>query len=350
MATATGGQIFKGICSAYGKTLGSSAQLGVQCQIRGYAARKGTRDKALKAKVKHEVKKVGFIPHNQRITSFSKVPLASKRIDDSWKHKASDDVWVSKHYQWRVYSFAEAIQCHREIHHPTVSNYPDAPVFAYLELNMQAAKKNKFVDNFTSCVAVPHKFKLQTERSILAICKGEDMQQDAMNAGATLVGGAPIIKQIMTGDISLRDYKVVVAHPNILPELVALKGLMKKRFPNMRDGTLSVDIKACIDRFANGIEYTAIRDEHELDFGTINAAIGTLDMEINHLEENFSALLNDVDGKKPKRPGEFITRARLISELSLEKLKVDFEKYIMSANDAADDDEEEEPQAAASSN
>lgn len=31
-----------------------------------WAARKGTREKAKKKKVKVEVKKVGFIPHNQR--------------------------------------------------------------------------------------------------------------------------------------------------------------------------------------------------------------------------------------------------------------------------------------------
>lgn len=33
---------------------------------RNEAARKGTREKARKKKVKVEVKKVGFIPHNQR--------------------------------------------------------------------------------------------------------------------------------------------------------------------------------------------------------------------------------------------------------------------------------------------
>lgn len=35
-------------------------------QVRNYAARKGTREKAKKKKVKVEVKKVGFIPHNLR--------------------------------------------------------------------------------------------------------------------------------------------------------------------------------------------------------------------------------------------------------------------------------------------
>lgn len=33
---------------------------------RNYAARKGTREKARKKKVKVEVVKTGFIPHNQR--------------------------------------------------------------------------------------------------------------------------------------------------------------------------------------------------------------------------------------------------------------------------------------------
>lgn len=36
-------------------------------QVRHYAARKGTRMKAQKKKVKVEVKKLGFIPHNLRV-------------------------------------------------------------------------------------------------------------------------------------------------------------------------------------------------------------------------------------------------------------------------------------------
>lgn len=35
-------------------------------QIRNYAARKGTRDKAKKKKVKVEVKKAEFVPHSVR--------------------------------------------------------------------------------------------------------------------------------------------------------------------------------------------------------------------------------------------------------------------------------------------
>lgn len=38
----------------------------IPMHVRNYAARKGTRERKKKTKVKVEVQKVGFIPHNQR--------------------------------------------------------------------------------------------------------------------------------------------------------------------------------------------------------------------------------------------------------------------------------------------
>ena len=38
--------------------------------------------------------------------------------------------------------------------------------------------------------------------------------------------------------MSLQDFRFVVAHPDILPELVSIRGLMKRRFPSQKSGTL----------------------------------------------------------------------------------------------------------------
>lgn len=38
----------------------------VPISVRNYAARKGTRERKQKKKVKTEIKKIGFIPHNER--------------------------------------------------------------------------------------------------------------------------------------------------------------------------------------------------------------------------------------------------------------------------------------------
>lgn len=38
----------------------------------------------------------------------------------------------------------------------------------------------------------------------------------------------------------LPDFDFIVAHPSILPEMVAIKGLLKKKFPNPGAGKLIV--------------------------------------------------------------------------------------------------------------
>ncbi|XP_065371500.1 large ribosomal subunit protein uL1m [Calliphora vicina] len=286
------------------------------------AARKGTREKARKKKVKVEVKKVGFIPHNQRDKKIN-LQRENKHVDDSWKQIATDNCYVGKYYRWPVYTVSEAIQCHRETHHPTMYNEPNAPLIVDVELNMKGEKSTRFVDNFQRMAMVPHKFGHGEERRILVFTKGNEEIVEARKAGATLVGGVELIKDITNGELLLSDYEYVVAHPNILPELVALRGLMKRKFPNPKAETLGANLTEMIRRFLDGISYSAAKDEHQQDFGLITTTIGTLDMDAQHLEDNLRSLLQDVNSVRPKREGRFITRVLLKSPPSREQLKID---------------------------
>lgn len=83
-----------------------------------------------------------------------------------------------------------------------------------------------------------------------------------------------MIKDITNGELLLSDYQYIIAHPNILPELVSLRGLMKRKFPNPKSGTLGTDLAEIIKKFANGISYSAAKDEHQQNFGLIKATIG----------------------------------------------------------------------------
>lgn len=65
----------------------------------------------------------------------------SRKFDDSLKRDPIDDVYVAKYYKWIVYPFAEAVQCHKETHHPEMYNKPDANLHVSIELNMQGEKK-----------------------------------------------------------------------------------------------------------------------------------------------------------------------------------------------------------------
>ncbi|KAH8359666.1 hypothetical protein KR093_008240 [Drosophila rubida] len=291
------------------------------------AARKGTREKARKKKVKVEVKKVGFIPHNQRDKKIN-VKRADKHVDDSWKQVSKDDVYVGRYYRWPVYTVAEAIQCHRETHHPSMYNVPNAALNVEIELNMQGEKATRFVDNFQRMAMIPHKFDHGEDRKIIVFTKGNEEIQEARDAGASLVGGIELIKDITSGELILSDYQYIIAHPNILAELVALRGLMKRKFPNPKSETLGTNLAEMIVKFSNGISYGASKDEYQQNFGLITASVGTLDMDAKHLEENISYLLQDVNTVRPKRDGHFITRVLLKSAPSSEQLKIDPFVYV----------------------
>uniref|UniRef100_A0A0K8V460 39S ribosomal protein L1, mitochondrial n=1 Tax=Bactrocera latifrons TaxID=174628 RepID=A0A0K8V460_BACLA len=194
---------------------------------------------------------------------------------------------------------------------------------------MRSEKKNRFVDNFQRMAMIPHKFEHGEDRKILVFTKGNDEISEAREAGATLVGGIELIKDITNGELLLTDYQFVLAHPNILPELVALRGLMKRKFPNPRSETLGTNLAEMIERFSNGISYSATKDEHQQDFGLISTSVGTLDMDTQKLEENLRSLLLDVDSIRPKRDGErFIKRVLLKSPPSSERLKIGAYKYV----------------------
>lgn len=269
---------------------------------------------------------------------------------------STDNVWIGKYYQWRVYSVAEAIQCHRETHHPTMFGCPNAELFARIELNMQGEKKTRFVENFQRTAFIPHKYNHGEERTVLVFAKGHELVVEAQKAGATHVGGPELIKDIQNGKLQLADYQYVLSHPNMLAELVVLRGLMKKKFPNPKSGTLGNDLPEMVQRYLNGIQYKAVKDEYQQDFGLVETCIGTLDMESQHLEDNLVHLIKDIDSMRPKRDGKFVTRVILKSPPSGEQLKINPFLYVQenyvktgkgrsqAADEMDEDDDQDEDQ------
>uniref|UniRef100_A0A6M2DR53 Putative 50s ribosomal protein l1 n=1 Tax=Xenopsylla cheopis TaxID=163159 RepID=A0A6M2DR53_XENCH len=294
-----------------------------------FAARKGTRERARKKKgVKVVEKKVGFIPHNILKKSKMAISTIDKHFDDSTNVVSCDNVYVTKYYRMKMYNFVEAIAAHRQTHHPTGYNVPDANVNVKIELNMTAEKKTRFLDKFQRIAMIPNAFDQNIERTILVFCKGEAKQKEATDAGATLVGGPELIKDVQSGELSLSHFNYIIAHPNILPELVAIRGLMKRKFPNVNSGNLGVEVGELVRKFYTGIQYYAIRDEHQLNYGSIDTCVGKLNMNEKHLEENLDALLKDINSIRPKRDGAFITRCLVTSPPSGEALQIDPFVYI----------------------
>jgi len=289
-------------------------------------ARKGTREKARKKKVKVEILKVGFIPHNLRKKHLAG-EIADKHIDDSWKQIPTDNVYPGRYYRTRLFSITDAIEAHRETNHPTMFDAPDASINICIEMNMQGEKQTRFVTNFQKNAMIEYPFDHGEERTIVAFVKDEELAKKAREAGASLVGGVDTIKDIQVGKVTLNDFQFVVAHPDILPELVAIRGLLKRKFPNPKMETLGLDVEEMVKRFLTGINYKAQRDSMQENFGTVDTSVGTLRMPTEHLRSNILAVLNDVNTFRPKRPGAFITRVIVTSPPSKEFLKLDPKEF-----------------------
>ncbi|XP_068622620.1 large ribosomal subunit protein uL1 [Battus philenor] len=288
-----------------------------------YAARKGTRAKARAKKVKVEVTKVGFIPHNQRKKDSATKTVTNKHMDDTYKRVSNDNVFPMRYYRWVVYTAEDAVRAHQETHHPTMYNLPDALVYARVEMNMEAIKKNRYLESFTRLTLLPHSFPRDEERTILAFCKGPELIKKALEAGATTAGANEIVKKILDGEIKLGDYDFVIAHPNMITEMVPIRGLMKRRFPNIRNGTLDPNICDLVKKFAAGIQYRVLKDEQQENFGSVQVPVGRLNMDVKHVAENIDFLLKDIQSARPKRDGLFITRCVIVSPPSTERLKID---------------------------
>lgn len=298
------------------------------------AARKGTRAKAeakKKASKKEEVKRE-FIPLKKRLELKQTGGVSPRRFEDHLKNP-SDNVWITRFYKWKVYSVAEAVDMHRETHHPTQIGLPNALLDAVIELNMTADKKNRFVDDFYSVVRMPHDFDTTQERSVLVISKNEEVKEQAIQMGATHAAGLEIIKLAQAGEINLREYDHYLADTEILPELVAIRGLIKKKFPSVRGGTAANDVLQLLERFTKGVEYSTTKDKYHHDYATIRAPFGRLGMSNDQLEENLAALLEDVEKQRPqKKSGSLITMAMILCPPSREQFKIDHKLYDLQAN------------------
>lgn len=116
--------------------------------------------------------------------------------------------------------------------------------------------------------------------SLISFRTFKDILREAREAGAALVGGVDVIGNIQSGDIKMSDYQFVLAHPNILPDMVAVRGLMRRKFPNPRTGTLGANLGEMVSQYLTGIQYNAAKDDYQQNYGKIATSIGTVSLSL----------------------------------------------------------------------
>lgn len=127
---------------------------------------------------------------------------------------------------------------------------------------------------------------------ILAITQGENIEK-ALAAGADYAGAEEFIEKIQKGWF---EFDMVIATPDMMPKLGKLgrilgtKGLM----PNPKSGTVTPNIAVAVEEFKKG--KLAFRVDK---LGSIHVPIGKVDFELNKIEENFNAFMQEIQRLKP---------------------------------------------------
>lgn len=130
----------------------------------------------------------------------------------------------------------------------------------------------------------------------------EANEKAAKDAGATLVGGEDLIKQIK--ETEKTDFDVAVAEPAMMPKLAQIAKILGTRglMPNPKTGTVGANVGAIIKEIAGG----KVNFKND-DSGNIHQIIGKSNFESKALLENFKALYQAVTLSKPMTvKGQFI--------------------------------------------
>lgn len=119
-------------------------------------------------------------------------------------------------------------------------------------------------------------------------------EKAAKEAGATIVGGEELIKQIK--DTEKTDFDVAVAEPAMMAKLAQVAKILGTRglMPNPKTGTVSDNIAAAIKEIAGG----RVNFKND-DSGNIHQIIGKTSFETTQLAENLKTFMDAVHRSKP---------------------------------------------------
>lgn len=131
----------------------------------------------------------------------------------------------------------------------------------------------------------------------------DSKEQEAKEAGASVVGGEDLIKTIK--ETEKVDFDVAIAEPAIMPKLAVIAKILgpKGVMPNPKTGTVGTNIGQIVKEIAGG----KINFKND-DSGNIHQIIGKSSFESKQLAENFKVFYDAVVHAKPSTvKGQYVT-------------------------------------------
>lgn len=212
--------------------------------------------------------------YNEVRTTKGKYMKVSKRV------KANNEL-VDKD---KVYAIDEALELVKK----TANTKFAGSVEVHVRTNIEAKKTDQAV---RGTVTLPHGTG-KTKRIAAFVTEGKE--QAAKDAGAAIVGGEDLIKQIK--ETEKTDFDIAVAEPAMMAKLAQVAKILGTRglMPNPKTGTVSDNIAAAIKEIAGG----RVNFKND-DSGNIHQIIGKTSFETSQLADNLKTLMDAVNQSKP---------------------------------------------------
>lgn len=181
----------------------------------------------------------------------------------------------------------------------------DASVELHLRLGVDIKQANQQV---RGSVILPHGVgKLKR----IAVFCGEDKQAQAKAAGAAVVGGEELVKEIQTTQKC--DFDVAIASPDMMKLLAPIAKILGQKglMPNPKTETITPDVAKAVENLNRGkVSFKAD------DTGNVHQMVGKLSFDQPKLQENVVAFIDAVRRARPAgAKGSFIASATLVTSM-----------------------------------
>ncbi|XP_074608349.1 large ribosomal subunit protein uL1-like [Acropora palmata] len=227
---------------------------------------------------------------------FLQTRTATKRQHQLEEHKRNDDVFLLNYRTPPSHTFTDAMSALRAY----AINGVRQTVELQMKINMGENKTK--VNPFHGMMVLPKPYG--KERKLLVFAKGEAAEA-AKEAGANIVGGEELIKQVADGELT--DFHQVMCTLEFLNKMRPLQNVLREKMPTTRRGTASDDIVTAITDYKQGHPYRC--DRH----GYINIGLGKLHFTDAEIRSNALAVISAVKSHRVAKKGQFFEKMRLSS-------------------------------------
>lgn len=201
----------------------------------------------------------------------------------------------------KIYTLEEAVELAKK----TATTKFTGSIEVHLRTSIDARKTDQAI---RGSVTLPHGTG-KTKKIAAFVSEGKEAEAKA--AGAEIVGGEELIKQIK--ETEKTDFDVAIAEPSMMPKLAIIAKILGTRgmMPNPKTGTISDNIAGAIKEIAGG----KINFKND-NTGNVHQIVGKTNFESSQIIENLKKFLEALQAAKPSAvKKQFIVNASLNSTM-----------------------------------